>query len=881
MRVYRLLARIFPKEFRRQYADELESAANDLMRAEGARGPMHRARLWIGLWIDAIKRGLAERRAERHSPIVRPIAAEWRQAVRALAARPGFAAIIIGLLGLVMGANSAVFGVVDATLLRPLPFNDPDRLVMLWERYDPMHLDTMPWSDGDYLSLRSATSFDGTAIFKTRSFVLTGVGEPAGVRAIVVEGGLFDLVGTTAERGRLFTAADSGGHSDDLVVLSHRAWVDRFNSAPDVVGRTVQLDNKPMKIIGVLRAGVAFPPPITFTGQMLTSEPDLYVPYTINTAPEARGAHGSFAIGRLRRGVDAAAAGAELTALASRLEQQFPDTNLGIQMRVMPLHGQAVETIRRVLFVLLSAVGGVLLIACASISNLLLVRASARTREMALRTALGASRASIVRQLLMESAILSVAGAAAGALSARWISRALLALNPIDLPDMFQSSVDLRVLGFTIATTLAAVFAFGLVPALAGSRIDLVGLLRGGTRTTGAPSERRARAALVVIQVALAVVLLVGSGLMIRSLVRLWQVDPGFRPDGVTAVALKLPAVRYADAASRASFTDRWLRRVREIPGVSGVATSTRLPFMFDKSSSDYTIVGEAKRKTGDYLIAGYTFISPGFTSVLHVPVIEGRAFADGDTADAPLVILVSASLARRHWPDGAAIGHQLMFGSDANEKPKTIVGVVGDVHMDGFDGRVEPTIFVPLAQSPSPEFWTIVSSSRPTDALAGDLRQAMKDVDAGLPTGRVRSLIDVMGDTVKKPRFAAVILSAFALTALIIAALGLYGVLTFDVAQQRRELGVRIALGATPGSIRGLVLTRAVRLVAAGLAAGALAAVVCSRLIAGLLFEAPALDLVALSAAIGLLAVTAGLAVWLPARRATRANPIEALRAE
>ncbi len=881
MRFYRVLSKVFPRAFRHRYEEELERAAADLMRAEGHQGRLHRARLWIGLSADAVSRGLAERRAERGVSRMRSLAVECRQAIRALASRPGFAAIVIGLLGLVMGANSAVFGVVNAALFRPLPFNEPDRLVLLWESYEPMHMDTMPWSDPDYVSVRSAAAFESTALFRSRNFVLSGAGEPASVHAMAVETGLFDLLGTSAARGRLFSATDRATQTADNVVLSHRAWVDRFHADATIVGQVIVLDNHPHTVIGVLPAGVTFPPPITFTGQMLTSEPEIYVPHTLNLAAESRGSHNGFAVARLRRGAGLAAARAEVAAIGTSVEREFPDTNTGIKMLVESLHGQSVQTIRSVLFILLGAVGGVLLIACASISNLLLVRASGRTREMALRTALGASRASLVRQLLFESAMLGVAGTAAGLLSARWISRGLLALNPIELPEMFNASLDGRVLGFTVVMTLAAVFAFGLVPAIAGSRADIVSMLRGGTRTTAAPGERRTRAALVILQVALAIVLLVGSGLMVRSLIRLWQVDPGFQPHGITTMSIKLPATRYSENASRRVFTDRWLERVRQIPGVTGAAAMTMLPFAFDKNASDYSIVGAPKQKMGDYLIASFDFVTPTFADVLRVPVIEGRNLTDGDTDGAPLVALISESLALRHWPAGKAVGHQMRFGGDEKEIPKTIVGVVRDIRMGGFDGRIEPTVYVPAAQRQAADFWTVIAGARSADTLTGDLRQALKDVDASLPGSRVRPLTEIMGDTVKKPRFAAVVLSAFAITALLIAAIGLYGVLSFDVDQQRREMGVRVALGATPRSIRGLVWGRAFQMVAAGLVVGAIAAVAGTQVMSGQLFNAPPIDIITLAAATGILALTAIIAVWLPARRATRADPIEALRVQ
>jgi putative ABC transport system permease protein len=887
MRIYRLLSKVFPRAFRTEFEQELETTAADLMRAEGSKGALHRARLWIGLSADAVTRGLAERRAENRAhltpsgSLMRSVAAEWRQAVRALVSRPGFALIVITLLGLGMGANAAVFGVVNATLLRPLPFADPERLVILWEQFEPMKLETMPWSDPDYVSVRSASAFEGTVVFRPRRLVLTGRGEPASLEVTIVEGGVFDVLGTTALRGRLLTQADTETGNDTNVVISHASWTERFNADASIVGQSIVVDNKPRTIVGVLRPGVSFPPPITYAGQMISPEPELYVPYKLDTSANARGSHNSFAMGRLRRGISLEAAQAEMKAVADRVEREFPDTNTGVKMRVDSLHGQSVVTIRGALYLLLAAVGGVLLIACASISNLMLARASGRSREMALRAALGAGRASLVRQLLFESLVLGVCGTLVGLVSAQWISSALVTLNPIDLPNIFRASIDWRVLTFTTAMTLAAVFAFGLAPALAGSRTDLMSTMRSGARTTASRGERRTKAALVVLQVSLAVVLLVGSGLMIRSLVRLWNVDPGFNPQQVVATSISLPATRYPTDVSQRQFQERWLERVAAVPGVRSAATMTLLPFAFNKSASDYSIVGEPERKTGDYLIASYNYVSPAFSAVLRASVIEGRPLNDGDRADATLVALISESLAKRHWPRGGAVGHQMLFGGAEGEKPKTIVGVVRDLRMDGFDADVTTTIYVPQAQSPVPSFWTAIATDRPANAVAGELRAALREVDPSLPSGEIRALTEIMGDTVEKPRFTAVVLSAFAAAALLIAAIGLYGVLAFDVAQQKRELGVRVALGASPGGIGRLVLTRGFRLVGAGLIAGSAVSLAGTRLISDLLFDAPALDIVPLAIATGVLGLTALIATWLPARRAMKADPIEALRAQ
>ena len=880
MRWYRLFSRVFPRRFRSDFEQELEATAADMLRAEGARGRGHRLHLRVGLLVDAVRSGLAQRRADRavRGATRRSLAAEWRQAFRSVTARPGSAAIVVALLAVTMGANATVFGIVNATLLRPLPFANPERLVLLWESFEPMNLATMPWSDPDYVDARGAAAFSGTSIFRSRRVVLSGRGEPASLRAALVEGNLFDVLGVAPAHGRLFSAEETRTGRDDVVLLSHALWTQRFGADASVIGMPILVDNLPRTVIGVVGKDVAFPPPITFSGQMMSPTTDLYLPYKIDTAAEARGSHSSFAIARLRDGVTVDIARQQLAAIAADVEQKFPDTNANIKMTATPLHGQSVLTIRTVLVVLLAAVAGVLLIACASIANLILARALSRGHEMALRAALGASRASLIRQLLFESAMLGVAGTALGLAATQWLSSGILAINPIDLPDMFRSSLDWRVLGFTGGMTMAAICAFGLVPAFQGSRTDLVTVLRG-VRATQSRSERRTKAVLVVVQVSLAVVLLVTSALTIRSLLRLWNVEPGFQPNDLVVSSVTLPPSRSKDEPAQRAFQDRLFARSARIPGVTRVAAVTHLPFVLDRNSSDYSVVGEPPRKPGDYLIADFNRVSAGYAEALKIPLVDGRTFSETDVAGSPLVVIISRSLAQRHWPGGGAVGRQLLLGQGEGEVPKTIVGVLGDVRSDGFEGGIEPMIYLPLTQVPSPGYWLVMATARPADELTADVRTAVHEVDPALPVGTMRAVPDILSASVRKPRFTAVVMSAFALAALLIAAIGLYGVLAFDVTRQRRELGVRVALGATASSIRRLVLARGLRLVGFGLAAGMMLSMLASRSISVLLFEVPAMDAVAYLVAAGTLGLTACLAIWLPARRASRADPVETLR--
>ncbi len=891
MRVYRLVLRAFPRRFREAYGEELEALAAELVAREPHR-PVRRAGLLLALFWDAVVQGLRQRRLGRRRPraangrkglVMDRLRQDLAQTWRALAARPGFSLAVIALVALGIGANTAIFSVVNATILRPLPYADPGRLVWLWERYEPIHLDTIPWSMEDYIAVRDHTSqLSGTAVFRGQRFVLTGHGEPVRLRAGRVEPSLFTMLGVSAMRGRVFRDDEGRAGHEHVALLSFTLWQSRFGGAADIVGQSILLNDTSYDVVGVLPPEASFPPPVTFSGQMLSAEQELFVPLVVD-APAQGGQHGHFAIGRLASGASPASAGAELAAIASAVAREHPDTNEGMEMILAPLHGQSVMTIRSVLFILLGAVGAVLLIACASVANLLFARGTSRTREMALRAALGAGRGRLVRQLLFEALGLGLAGGLTGLVVAQFAGRALAAVNPIALPPMFSARLDARVFLFTLGVTIAAVLVFGLLPALQVSRVDLVPALKAGGRGGPRPIASRTKSALVVLQIALALVLLTAAGLMIGSLARLWRVDPGFQPDHVAAMPVELSPTRYAGEVAERQFQDRLLAAVRALPGVSHASLVTMLPFTFDKNASDYGIDGQPPQPSGQEFIASYQFVSTDYFTTLGIPLATGRAFGDADGPNGPPVVVVNESLVRRHWPGNTeAIGRRLVVGTgEQGQRTATIVGVVPDVRMDGFDAPFEPMIYQPLAQRPSPAYWLAVQSSRDAPALAADLRGVLHALDAALPPGRLQTMGELMGETVKKPRFATVLLSAFGIAALLIAAAGLYGVLAFDVMQRLRDFALRLALGATPRDVRRLVLGRSFRLVGAGLGLGLVGSIEASRLLSGLLFGANARDAVAFVVAGVALTSVAGLAAWLPARRATTVDPIVALRAE
>lgn len=886
MKAYRWLLAAYPRAFRMRYGAEMEQTfAEMLADARSRAGRRGVLRTWLRAAVDISAHAASEHRAARArsggSSMLESLAIDIRQAAKSLRSRPSLTIPAILTIALGIGANAGIFGIVNAMLFRPLPYAEPDRLVLLWERFKPMNLDTMPWSTPDYLTVREhATQLAGTAIFRADRAVWLGGGEPVRLAMIAAEANLFEMLGVAPMIGRGY----GPGAGSREAVLSYTAWRDQFGADPGVVGRTISLDSGPMAIVGVMPDGFQFPPPITFGDQMLTRDPDMYVAFDLERNG-AQGQHSHFAVGRLAPGATLGSTLSELSAIAGDIAAADPDSGLSVPdfgIHAVPLHGQSVATVRRSLLVILGAVAAVLLIACASVANLLLARAMARRHEMAMRASLGASRARLIRQLLVESLLLGAAGGAAGIIVAPWIARGLLAVSPIDLQQMTNVRVDGTVLAFALLATFAAVLLFGLIPALQGSRLDLISVMRSGTRVSATRSELRTKSLLVVGQVSIAMVLLVAAALAAQSLSRLWAVDPGFTPGTLETFHTDLPPSRYPDAASWLGFQQRLIERLDAIPGIDKVSAVTTLPFTFDRNAGNYLVEGEPQRPDGEFMIASRNIVSPRYFDTLGIKLLYGRDFRDADTAASPRVVIVSRAVAERHWPGEDPVGRRVAHDPRDENAPDwmTIVGVAEDVRMLGFDARPEPMFYLPSSQTPVESFWVTYEPARAGSAR--DIRAAAASVDGALPVGTIQTLTSLMGDTVKKPRFTAVLLSAFGLTALFIAAVGLYGVMAFDVTRQTRDIGVRLALGATPGAVRRGVLSRGLTLAVTGLAVGMAAAYVTAQsMMASLLFGVSASD-VSTFAAMGIVLVfVAALASWLPARRATRVDPMIALRSE
>ena len=809
---------------------------------------------------------------------MRSIAGDLRFALRMLLRSPGVSAAAIVTLALGIGANTAIFTVVDGVLLRPLPYPDSARLLTINGSYPSMGRMRAALSYLEYRDvLAQATTLAGVAAYEHADVNLSGTGgAPERVTLGFASATLFPTVGVQPFLGRGFSAAEERAGDDQAVVLSYATWHERFGGDPRVVGRTMLLDNVPYRVVGVLPRGFAFSGPC-----------DVWIPLSTSLPATAdRGSHWLRVIARMRPGVARAQVDAELSAIAARLRERDP----GIygdrwQLVEQPLIDRLVGDARPALLVLLGAVAFVLLIACANVANLMLARATARRREMAVRSALGASPGRLMRQLLTESLLLSLVGAALGVLLALWGVDALLALAPDALPRASEVALDGRVLAFSLALALATGLAFGLVPALAASRPNLDGL-RDGARGASAARGRLKRA-LVVGELALSLTLLVGAGLMVRSFLELRAVDPGIAPEHVLTLRVGLPTPKGEptadDRARWVAWFARATARLRQLPGARAAAATDILPFDGNDSRYTFDIEGEPPRRVADLPHEEVREVTPGYFEALGIPLVRGRVPGDGDDAAAPRIVVVNQALARRYWPHGEdPVGRRIKLHGEGRSGWSTIVGVVGDVRGFGLDQPARPELFVPYAQlTDSAGMAIVVRSDGDAAALAPSVRAALAEVDATQPIFDVQPMSALIASSLAQRRFALVLMLVFAGVALLLAAVGVYGVMSYSVAQRTQELGIRVALGASTANVLGLVVGDGLRLIAAGLVAGLGGALALTRLIASLLFSVSPTDPATFAVLALLLAAVALVAIVIPARRALRVDPMQALRSE
>jgi putative ABC transport system permease protein len=806
---------------------------------------------------------------------------DMRYAVRTLLRQLGFAAVAVLTLALGIGANTAIFSVIDAALLRPPPYREPERLVHLWEAKRSRDFEQREASYPDFLDWRAQGSevFEGLAGYTARPFTLTEAGEATRTRGAAVTANFFELLGANAAAGRTFVGGEDGLEGKRVAVISHGLWRRRFGGDPGVVGRAVTLDGQAYTVVGVLPADFNF---------ALLGDTEVWTPLTPPPAVAARRyQHWVKVIGRLKQGVTLEGAQAHLATVASRIERDDPGAHAGVSLRAVPLQEEFVGSVRPVLFVLLGAVGFVLLIACTNVANLLLARAAARQKEVAIRTALGASRWRVVRQLLTESVLLSLAGGAAGLVLALWGVDALVALIPasqlMQMPYLQSLSLSREVLLFATGLSLLTGVLFGLTPALSASRADLQGALKEGGRSTVSRGGRRLRDLLVVAEVALALVLLVGAGLLLKSLVTMLRVDPGFDPRGLLTLRVALPPARYKEGDQATRFYEEALRRVSTVPGVRGAALTSNLPLAGDGGTGTPQIVG---RSTPDSELteAHLRTVSANYFEVLGVPLVKGRSFSERDDAKAPPVLLVNKTFAERVFPGEDPLGRRVTFKFTGDTQYE-IAGVVGDEKVTTLDARTTPVIYFHSRQDSSFDSAALVLRTDAADplTLAAAVRGEVRALDPEVPVYAVQTLEQLVAGSRSTfvRRYPAYLTGVFACVALLLALVGIYGVVSYSVAQRTHEIAVRVALGARTRDVLRLVLGHGLLLALGGIALGALGALALTRLISGLLFGVSAADPTVYGLVALLLAAVALLACLVPARRATKVDPIVALRYE
>ncbi len=797
-----------------------------------------------------------------------------RSGLRSLLGSPGFTLVAALTLALGIGANTAIFSVVDAVLLRPLPYESPDRLVIVYENDRLRGTRTEGVSFPDFLDMRRRVgTLEKLSALASSTPTLTGTGDPRRLTVARASSDYFGLLGVPPILGRSFLEEEQQPGRDGVAILGQGLWQERFGGDDEVLGRSILLDDRPHTVVGVMPLEAQIP------GVAI----DAWVPLSVGPEDGNRGRHHLYVLGRLRDGVPLESARSDMTSLMQQLEKSYPEDNTGRGAAVVRLHDALVEDSRPSLVLLLAAVGFVLTIGCANVSTLLLARMSSRERELAVRAALGAGRWRLVRQLLTESALLCSIGGALGLLLAHWGVDFLARLGPRDVPRLDQTGVDLRVLAFSTGVCLVIGLLAGALPAVKFSRADPAGTLHEGVgRMTAGASYRRLGGLFVAGEAAFALALLLGACLLARSLVNLQNVDPGYDPSRIVALTVELPPSRYErppgwpilEWPAVTAFHERLLERVHAIPGVRSAAIALNGPSQAGWTTR-VTVVGRPEPPAGEQEEAGYRPVSAGYFRTLGVPLKRGRHLTERDDARAPGVAIVNESFARRHFGDEEPVGRQIrIFG-----RPYEVVGVVGDVRYRGLDAEAPPAMYPSLAQNPWPGFEVVVRTAGDPLSLATSLRQAIWSIDPQLAVQDVSSLEQALAGSLARRRFTLLLMSCFAATALLLAALGVYGLTSHQVAERTREIGVRMALGATRADVLRMIAGQGLVPALAGIAIGLIASPGLGGLVASLLFGVGRADPITLAGMSLLLAMVAAAAAYLPARRAVRVDPMIALR--
>lgn len=802
---------------------------------------------------------------------------DLRYSLRMLTNKPGFTVIAILALALGIGANSAIFSVVNTVLLRPLPYANPEKLVLVWTYFGP----DLPqnWVSGPELAdmRERSTMIEDFAALTYPSVSLTGIGEPEQVQGAAVTANFFPTLGVQPSQGRSFTEEEDRPGGERVVILSHGFWERRFASNPGVINQTISLEGQNATIIGVMPQGFGILPPDAQSPRNI----EMWVPMAADFRAQSRGNHGMRVIGRIKPEFTIEQAQEEMKQISAALDQEFYKFGFGIN--IVPLHGHVVKTVRPMLWVLLGAVGFVLLIACANVANLLLARAVAREKEIAIRTALGAGRWRLIRQLLTESVVLATVSGAIGLLLAYLGLKALIAIAPDNVPRLNEMSIDARVLVFTIGVSMITGIIFGLVPAFQASKPDLNETLKeGGRGSTGGARGRRVRSILVVAEIAFALVLLTGAGLMIRSFIRLQEVKPGFKPENLLTMRLRLPQTKYADAAQLTPFYQQLIERVRALPGVRTVGTVSHLPLSGAYQSGTITVEQPSASVDNASFECDRRITSPDYFEAMGIEVMNGRPFNDHDAQSALMVCIVDETFARRFWPNEDPLGKRVKIGGSQSTNPwLTIVGVVAHVKHYGLSAQGREFIYFPYTQAPARQMFLAVRTEGDPSNLIGSVRKEIAGMDPDQPIADIRNMEQIVYGSVAQPRFNMLMLGIFAVVALILAAVGVYGVMNYSVAQQTHEIGIRMALGAQQSHILSMVIQQGCLLVGIGVAIGLAGAFVITRFMSSMLYDVKAMDPATFGGVAVILALVALVASYIPARRATRVDPMIALRYE
>jgi predicted permease len=810
------------------------------------------------------------------------LVADVRYALRTIPRNPGFATAAIITLALGVGANTAIFSAVNAVIVRPLPFPDPDRLLMLWEENAERGWQRATTAPANVLDWREQVkAFDDIAMYNpsTGTTTLTGEGAPQLLNSQLVSGNFFSVLGVRAQAGRTFTDDESWANGSFTAVITDRIWRSKFAARADLVDKFIELGGRKVQVIGVLPAGFTFP----------GSDADVWRPFGAagfdraeRTKIQFRRAHWLRAVGRLRAGMTPAQANAELQTVVRRLQQDYPETNKGMGAGMTPLHEFLVGDTRRPLLVLLGAVAMLLLIACANVGNLLLVQAAGREREAALRLALGARRSRLVRQALTESLVLSALGGAAGLAVGWWGTQALVALQPPGMLPMRNVAVSWTVLAYVLAITTASGLLFGLAPAIWNGRRNAGEVLKEGGRSGSAGNRvRRWGNALVVGEVALALLLTIGAGLLVRSFWRLEHVDPGIDTKGVLTATINLPGTPYDSGAKALVFYRQLEQRVRALPLVTDVAEVSQLPLVGVSWSSDFSVFGRRAGEFGTELT--HRDVSPDYFRVMRVPLLKGRYFTDEDRIGSPSVLVINDALARQYFQGQDPVGQRMSFDRvpDSTSIWRTIVGVVGSEHQAGLEKEARTEAFQPFAERPSRLATMVVRTRGDPVALAPALRRAVSELDPNLAITSLRPMTEVRATTLARQRFLTTLLLAFAGVGLVLAVVGVYGVMAQLARGRMREIGIRVALGARATQVQWLVVRHGLLLTAAGEAVGVAAAFVATRAMVAMLYGVDATDPPTFIAVPALLALAALAACWIPAWRSGKTDPMVTLRAE